>query len=99
MNIPSQNTEIYAEFTPLVYNLSTISGVNGNVHHEATFTGFSHSQNEINASSKVVISPIPDPGYTLNSWIWEKSDGTSGTSYSSTFVIPEMDGNYTVNQK
>ena len=96
LNIPSQNTEIYAEFNPLVYNLSTISGENGNVHHEATFTGFSHSQNEINASSKVVISPIPDPGYTLNSWIWEKSDGTSGTSYFSTFVIPEMDGNYTV---
>ena len=76
LQIPSHDLEIFASFHPLVYLLDSSSGENGNVSFEATYGDLIHSGNEINATSRVVLTAHPDPGYVIHSWSWEKSDGS-----------------------
>jgi len=94
--IPPSDTELTAVFEPIRYSLTLESGNHGSVTSLATYDGHSHSGLEINGTSNVVISSDPEDGYVFQAWEWEKSDGTSGTFYNPTFIIPKMDGNYSL---
>ena len=96
LTIPNHDLQIFASFHPIVYSITTSSGENGSISLQSTFGEFIHSENEINATSRVEIIVEPDPGYVLQSLNWEKSDGTFGISYANIFTIPELDGNYSL---
>ena len=96
LNMPATELSIYAEFTPIVYSLSLDSDENGAVSHQVFFEGNTHSGLEVNGTSKVVFTPHPNTGYQHSFWYWEKNDGSSGISYSESFTIISMDGNYSV---
>ena len=42
------------------------------------------------------INTTPNSGYVLASLTWNNSSGQEGVSYSNQFIIPTMDGNYSV---
>ena len=97
LEIPARDVSLSAHFRPKIYNLSASSDGNGSI----AFYSIWNEENttnptDINGTSTVVINTTPNPGYVLASLTWNNSSAEEGVSYSNQFIIPSMDGNYTV---
>ena len=95
--IPAANVTLQPTFEPKIYTISTTSDENGTFSISGTFNNITKlDQSEYNATSQISISAIPNDSenHMLNYLYWENSLGENGYSYSSTFNISFLDGNY-----
>jgi len=97
IEIPARDVSLSALFRPKTYSLSASSDDNGSI----AFYSIWNEQNttyptDINGTSTVVINTTPNSGYVLASLTWNNSSGQQGVAYSNQFIIPSMDGNYSV---
>ncbi len=94
LKVPAHNVSLSPLFRPKTYHLTLTSGDNGKLEAKSIWNDQNYSDSFVNGTSMVIIDATPNNGFILASLEWNNSSSQQGTSYSSQFIIPSMDANY-----